>query len=319
MERSAGFTPGRRVISPYAGVERPHVPPCRGGLHRPPGPARYDRIRFYDPRVGRWTSADPLGFAAGDPNLYRYAFNDPANAIDPTGLKFWTRVDGADIKEGKDAEDLFFRRLGTSDGQRTVLAALRKNKEFEQIWDYVRKAEWDIELRVAPGLKGRADKEVYGGFARGLFQLNPKKTEALDNPLELADTVVHEAIHAALFIRGEEGEKGYPLSKDVRDIGHDPVLKKGKINSFIGMSKEFIKDNAELKDYCDKNYGDYSPRGKPPRTTYLDINKQGQEVIVRIVGELLKDPKVKAERGVAETWTADNVKLLKERQEKEKK
>ena len=40
---------------------------------------------MYDPKVGRWLSEDPLGFDAGDGNLYRYIANDPTNATDPSG------------------------------------------------------------------------------------------------------------------------------------------------------------------------------------------------------------------------------------------
>ncbi len=42
--------------------------------------------RWYDPAVGRWLSADPIGFEAGDANLYRYVGNGPAAWTDPTGL-----------------------------------------------------------------------------------------------------------------------------------------------------------------------------------------------------------------------------------------
>jgi RHS repeat-associated protein len=42
--------------------------------------------RSYDPRTGRWTSPDPLGFGGGQANLYAYVGNDPVNAADPSGL-----------------------------------------------------------------------------------------------------------------------------------------------------------------------------------------------------------------------------------------
>ena len=41
---------------------------------------------MYDPSVGRWFEEDPQGFAAGDPNLFRYVKNSPTNHTDPSGL-----------------------------------------------------------------------------------------------------------------------------------------------------------------------------------------------------------------------------------------
>jgi RHS repeat-associated protein len=42
--------------------------------------------RWYDPATGRWISEDPIGFAAGDANLYRYVGNGVTGATDPSGL-----------------------------------------------------------------------------------------------------------------------------------------------------------------------------------------------------------------------------------------
>jgi len=43
------------------------------------------RARFYNPLWGRWLNPDPIGFEAL-PNRYAYVQNNPANAIDPSGL-----------------------------------------------------------------------------------------------------------------------------------------------------------------------------------------------------------------------------------------
>lgn len=66
------------------------------GLH-------YNRFRYYDPGVGRYVSADPLGQHA-DANLYAYVGNSPTNAIDPLGLYTWADA-------GSDAA--FFARNST--------------------------------------------------------------------------------------------------------------------------------------------------------------------------------------------------------------
>ncbi|MBI1894476.1 MAG: RHS repeat-associated core domain-containing protein, partial [Candidatus Rokubacteria bacterium] len=48
--------------------------------------AQLHDLRWYDPRTGRWTSEDPLGFGAGDYNVNRYVGNGPTNATDSSGL-----------------------------------------------------------------------------------------------------------------------------------------------------------------------------------------------------------------------------------------
>ncbi len=48
---------------------------------------QYNRARYYDSAIGRWITQDPVGFDAGDSNLYRYARNAPTNATDPDGLQ----------------------------------------------------------------------------------------------------------------------------------------------------------------------------------------------------------------------------------------
>lgn len=56
-----------------------------GGIYDPvTGLVRFG-ARDYDPQTGRWTSKDPIRFAAGDTNLYGYVMNDPVNLIDPDG------------------------------------------------------------------------------------------------------------------------------------------------------------------------------------------------------------------------------------------
>jgi RHS repeat-associated protein len=47
----------------------------------------YYRARYYHPRLQRFISEDPIGFSAGDMNIYSYVFNRPTRYTDPQGLE----------------------------------------------------------------------------------------------------------------------------------------------------------------------------------------------------------------------------------------
>jgi RHS repeat-associated protein len=47
----------------------------------------YDHARDYDQTLGRFTSLDPMGFGAGEPNLYGFVDNGATDSTDPTGLE----------------------------------------------------------------------------------------------------------------------------------------------------------------------------------------------------------------------------------------
>ncbi len=57
---------------------------------------QYNRARWYDPSTGRWQTQDPMGFEAGDSNLYRYVMNQSVNAVDPSGLDSFN-IDGGTL------------------------------------------------------------------------------------------------------------------------------------------------------------------------------------------------------------------------------
>lgn len=56
------------------------------GYYRDSASKTYVRARHLDTEKGRWLTRDPIGFWAGEVNLYRYVENNPVTFGDPTGL-----------------------------------------------------------------------------------------------------------------------------------------------------------------------------------------------------------------------------------------
>jgi len=75
-------------------------------------------MRYYDPGVGRFTTCDPLGIAAGDLNLTRYVNNSPTTSTDPTG--------GTDASEEGALSGNQLRQIAQAK------QAYQKNKKFRE-------------------------------------------------------------------------------------------------------------------------------------------------------------------------------------------
>jgi hypothetical protein len=96
--------------------------------------------RWYAPGTGRWLSEDPIGFAAGDANLYRYVGNGVTGATDPSG-----KIERVTKAEPRTTESGFFAQYSfeldrTYEFEVTVIQKI--TIDFEQ-WDLCNR-NWHI-------------------------------------------------------------------------------------------------------------------------------------------------------------------------------
>ncbi|MBI2683162.1 MAG: RHS repeat-associated core domain-containing protein [Acidobacteriales bacterium] len=117
-------------------------------------------FREYDPRLGRFLQADPLGGDASDPqslNRFAYTRNDPGNLVDPLGLEIACvtsiSVEGGAITTCED--DIVGGGSGVGGGSdlETVLYALSRGG-----LRLIRRALTDSEARGSDGKGGLLDR-----------------------------------------------------------------------------------------------------------------------------------------------------------------
>jgi RHS repeat-associated protein len=68
--------------------------------------------RWFNAKVGKWISDDPMGFTVNDVNLIRYVMNSPITSVDPLGL--WKRVGPANSNiYGAENDEATLSKLAT--------------------------------------------------------------------------------------------------------------------------------------------------------------------------------------------------------------
>ena len=105
----------------------------------------YDyRNRFYLPALGRFLQTDPIGFAGGDANLYRYCGGDPVNWTDPEGTQ-----GGRQPSKVGDTGDINI---------------VHPNDEPDPLRDWAVKFIWNYILFPTPPTPPEPEPPIYGPF-----------------------------------------------------------------------------------------------------------------------------------------------------------
>lgn len=95
------YLPFGEILSQTGSTANPFTFDGRLGVQDDAANLYYMRARTYDAGTGRFTTRDPLGLSAGDPNLYRFVANDPVNRSDPTGLFWFTGSVSGEVSVGR--------------------------------------------------------------------------------------------------------------------------------------------------------------------------------------------------------------------------
>ncbi len=108
--------------------------------------------RYYDPAAGRWLSADPIGFAAGDENLFRYVGNNPVNAVDPSGEVSSTLVGARIVQKWRNGgiSDQGFVRQYVSIRDPRIRLAIRNELHLYGKEDRIRRLLLRLERGPSP-------------------------------------------------------------------------------------------------------------------------------------------------------------------------
>jgi RHS repeat-associated protein len=117
------------------------------------------RHRDLSPTLGRWISQDPIGFEAGDANLYRYVGNGPVGHLDPLGLQESIFPGGlGSEKPATINEELsgrkFLERIGKAVG-----AFIRQQPQVRQLEEDIKEQGEQLLNRAFPFWKAKEPKK----------------------------------------------------------------------------------------------------------------------------------------------------------------
>ena len=231
----------------------------------------YYRARYYDADTQRFISLDPIGFASGDFNFYRYVGNSPLNFRDPLGLKTFpypwevTLADCGLIKhfytgDGKDIDISDWYDLGKDYPTTTAGKDLKKrlqiktHRELKKLKGFQGKKVLTIEETHAYSLS--ADDYLYAA-GRGIYHTAVATCEVIGTKELIKanckiDYTYKDEYADPIDIKEDKVKDGKSVKKTDGDVGGKAfwftIKAKGKYSSKI-----FLEHQLSDKDRVNPN------------------------------------------------------------------
>jgi hypothetical protein len=250
---------------------------------------------MYDPKIGKWISADPIGFKGEDANLYRYVGNSPTRNIDPRGLTLSASVTfySSAMEKELPIQWTFMILGGEVNGSYVyAIKALAKRYVQYEVGGRTYRERWNEMMGEA--MKDRGRPPYYGGtdwaypnFALLLNGSDDKNPYGGSYEIEGRDT-------------GEVDEFGIPVDNTTYYPDDDYAVLSGELFDADGESLD--KDSTETWQPSGGDTGldvvDHGAKSDfiklkakcPPKTlevdvTYADDNTSYGYVIVTFGGD----------------------------------
>jgi RHS repeat-associated protein len=198
--------------------------------------------RWYDASTGRWLSEDPIGFAGGDANLYRYVGNAPGMYTDPSGLAGKPTIPQADrnaiqrfVDGGVPLPDGFLDRVENQAYLKWFQSQVRENLN-----------------KSIEGLKACAEEKMQGTYFRNIARqtnrlerlktIAPKFGGFVDGPAPIGD------LFFFAWAMAENKYDGYETAISPRtDAAIEYMLDAISFGTFTGICGEAAKRHGQPK------------------------------------------------------------------------
>jgi len=187
------------------------------------------------------------------------------------------------------SQERFRRRLGRTDDQKKVIDALFDNTEFMSYWNWLdacggRGALGPVKLRVRRTWDNGVERfGVFKHDSRTLI-VNPWMPEAIANPLELVDSVVHELLHAIHWahVNGKCPDKLPPV-KAIEYTRREKPGRKGKNDDGTKPPDLMdVKGSTNEIDLLERQ----GPSASDPCGSFIDILETPQSAINEVVSDV---------------------------------